>query len=83
MGPFFKSYLSDKINLTGQKRYVNLAGHHVQRLSGNYFEPCERNFFSEVVPGHCKVFHLLFSSFGETGISSLLCHTTVEQIPPI
>ena len=40
------------INLTGQKRHVNLAGHHVQRLSGNYFEPCERNFFSEVVPVH-------------------------------
>ena len=40
------------INLTGQKRYVNLASHHVQRLSGDYFEPCERNFFSEVVPVH-------------------------------
>ena len=40
------------INLTDQKRYVNLACHRVQRLSGNYFEPCERNFFSEVVPVH-------------------------------
>lgn len=40
------------IILTGRKGYVNLAGHHVQRLSGNYFEPCERNFFSEVVPVH-------------------------------
>lgn len=33
------------INLSGQKCYVNLACHRVQRLFGNYFEPCERNFF--------------------------------------
>ena len=42
MGPYFKSYKSYKFDWPGTIRdqtKMNLAGHCVRRLSGNYFEP--------------------------------------------
>ena len=43
MGPCFKSYLCHKFDrpeTIRDRAKMNLAGHRVGRLSGNYFEPC-------------------------------------------
>ena len=43
MGPCFKSYLCNKFDrpeTIRDRAKMNLASHHVQRLSGNHFEPC-------------------------------------------
>ena len=48
MGPCFRSYLSYKCDQQEKIRdraKMNKASYRVQRLSGNYFEPC----------GHCTV----------------------------
>jgi len=48
MGPCFKSYLSykfDRPETIRDRAKMNLAGHRVRRLSGNYFEPSTRIYF--------------------------------------
>ena len=43
MGPCLKSYLSykfDRSETARDRAKMNLAGHPVRRLFGNYFEPC-------------------------------------------
>ena len=43
MGPCLKSYLSykfDRSETVRDRAKMNLAGHRVRRLFGNYFEPC-------------------------------------------
>ena len=48
MGPCLKSYLSykfDRSETVRDRAKMNLAGHRVRRLFGNYFEPCEDVLF--------------------------------------
>ena len=50
MGPCLKSYLSykfDRSETVRDRAKMNLAGHRVRRLFGNYFEPCTENSSDE------------------------------------
>ena len=68
MGPCF--------NLTGQKWYVTelkmiLAGHRVQRLSGNYFEPCY--FLLYLAPNFCTASYFIFCLYSNYIVISDIC----------
>ena len=63
MGPCLKSYLSykfDRSETVRDRAKMNLAGHRVRRLFGNYFEPC---FPVREVLGHAlpENFEILYS----------------------